>query len=470
MNRNLQILKYLSLDFFAAALSWFFFFAYRKSYIEHQDVVLSSLLTEDRLQLGLFGVSAFWLFFYTILGTYKNIYRKSRLLEFGQTFGHAVLGALVIFFTLILDDVILNYKTYYYSLFVYFSIHFGLTYIFRLILTSITAYKIHHRIIGFRTLMVGSNKSAVDLFDELESSYKSSGNKFCGYITVNKNSPSQFGEKLPQLGSVQEIDKIIRQYEVEEVIIAIENFEHDTLETIINDLESTKTIIKVIPNTYDLLSGSVKMTSMFDAPLIQIKHELMPLWQTTVKRLVDITVSAMALILLSPLYAITALLVKLSSKGPIFYKQERIGINGEPFYILKFRSMLQDAEKHGPQLSSTNDQRITPWGKVMRRYRLDELPQFFNVLIGDMSLVGPRPERQYFIDRIVVEAPHYKHLLKVKPGITSWGMVKYGYAENVSQMVDRLQYDIIYIENLSLVNDLKVLIYTVLIVVQGRGK
>lgn len=470
MNRNLQILKYLSLDFFAAAISWFLFFAYRKSYIEHQEVMFSQLIKDDRLQLGIFGVSAFWLFFYTILGTYKNIYRKSRLLEFGQTFGHAVLGSLVIFFTLILDDVILNYKTYYYSLFVYFSFHFGFTYLFRLILTSITAYKIHHRIIGFRTLMVGSNKSAIDLYEELESSYKSSGNKFCGYIATEESSSSQFGDRLAHLGTIHEINKIIRQYEIEEVIIAIENSEHHTLASIINDLEGTTTIIKVIPNTYDLLSGSVKMTSMFDAPLIQIKHELMPLWQTTVKRLVDIVISSLALILLSPVYAISAILVKLSSKGPVFYKQERIGINGAPFYILKFRSMMQDAEKHGPQLSSTNDSRITPWGRIMRKYRLDELPQFFNVLIGDMSLVGPRPERQFFIDQIVLEAPHYKHLLKVKPGITSWGMVKYGYAENVSQMVDRLQYDIIYIENLSLVNDLKVLIYTVLIVVQGRGK
>ena len=470
MNRNLQILKYLSFDFFAAAMSWLLFFAYRKNYIEHQEIVLGELINDDRLQLGIFGVSAFWLFFYTILGTYKNIYRKSRLLEFGQTFGHAVLGSLVIFFTLILDDVILNYKTYYYSLFVYFSFHFGISYIFRLILTSITAYKIHHRIIGFRTLMVGSNKSAIDLYDELESSYKSSGNKFCGYISTEETASSQFGKKLNHLGTIHEINKIIRQYEIEEVIIAIENSEHHRLESIINDLEGTTTIIKVIPNTYDLLSGSVKMTSMFDAPLIQIKHELMPLWQTTVKRLMDIVISSLALILLSPVYTISAILVKLSSKGAIFYKQERIGINGAPFYILKFRSMKEDAEKHGPQLSSTNDARITPWGRIMRRYRLDELPQFFNVLIGDMSLVGPRPERQFFIDQIVLEAPHYKHLLKVKPGITSWGMVKYGYAENVSQMVDRLQYDIIYIENLSLVNDLKVLIYTVLIVVQGRGK
>jgi lipopolysaccharide/colanic/teichoic acid biosynthesis glycosyltransferase len=184
----------------------------------------------------------------------------------------------------------------------------------------------------------------------------------------------------------------------------------------------------------------------------------------------DVSFSIIAIILLSPLYLFTAMGVYFTSKGPIFYSQERIGLNGKPFKMLKFRTMVQDAEENGPQLSSDNDPRITPFGRFMRKVRLDEIPQFFTVIKGDMSIVGYRPERQYFIDQIVKVAPHYKLLLKIKPGITSWGQVKYGYAENVEEMVERLKYDILYLENMSISVDLKILFYTFIIVLTGRGK
>ena len=220
----------------------------------------------------------------------------------------------------------------------------------------------------------------------------------------------------------------------------------------------------------DVYKRQVKMSSIFGALLISVNPEILSPWEKITKRIVDVLLSILAILILLPVFILLSFLIKTGSKGPIIFKQKRIGLYGNPFWIFKFRSMITEAEKDGPQLSSQNDPRITAIGKFMRKTRLDETPQFFNVIKGDMAIVGPRPEREYYIEKIVVKAPHYKHVLKVKPGITSWGQIKFGYAENVDEMVARLKFDLLYVENMSLSLDVKILFYTAIIMIKGDGK
>ncbi len=264
--------------------------------------------------------------------------------------------------------------------------------------------------------------------------------------------------------------QFVDEHNPDEIIIVLPAFQASETYEMLTFLKSKNITVRLYPDMASILEGFVKINNLTDPPYITIDNKVLPMWQLIIKRCLDVFLSFMGLLVVLPLFPFIIWGVRKSSPGSIFYFQERIGKNGKPFDIIKFRTMFMDAEDKGPTLSSSDDPRITPFGGFLRRWRLDELPQFINVLKGDMAIVGPRPERRFFIDQILVKAPHYSRILNVKPGITSMGMVKYGYAENVDQMINRLKYDIIYMEDLSLELDFKIILYTLRTLLMGEGK
>lgn len=465
MNKKKLQITYIFFDYLAAIVTWILFILLKQA-VNHG-------LLFDNLVLYIPKFSYFktfllfpllCMFFYYMSGFYISPERTSYPKLIFTTFISSILVFLSIFIVLSFDDVVVLYRSYYYSLLCLFLLSFFVTLVSRSVIFEVVKRNFKEKRWKINTIIVGTGNNAKLMAEQLEKNKKR--NNLLGFVSVNN---VEHVDKKMILGSIHQLDYIIPPHQIEEIIIALDNPDEQKLFSYINSLYKYNVDISFTPRLYEILTGSARIGSVGLNPLVCITRLNMPSWQISLKRFFDVVVSLVALIILSPAFLYFAIRIKNDSKGPAFFKQERIGYLGKKFDMVKFRSMYENAENGVPKLSNPDDPRITPFGKFLRKYRIDELPQFWNVLKGDMSIVGPRPERKFYVNQIIEQAPYYCLLYKVRPGLTSWGPIKIGYSDTIEKMVERLNYDIIYIENLSLLNDLKILLLTLEIIFKGKG-
>jgi len=467
MRRQFLGIFFAGLDFLLSYAGWVGMYILRRYYL-YPDTGLPSTAWE--YVWAPLIVASYWVLVYGLGGSYRDPLRQAVLNELFRRAWLTMLGSLALFFLAFLDDPIPNYRLYRVVLGIYVALQVGLSWMSVAITRGGILRFLRKRWFHFPTLVVGSGPRAQAVWEELQRNGPQLGYDLVGYVLPSDAEVNVLLGKAKCMGRLEELEQVILRRGVHHLVVATEPGDEKTLQQVLAQVNGLPVEIHLVPALRDVLSGGVRLTSPIEIPFVEVGVKAPSPWYEVGKRLFDIVFSLVALVLLVPVLAVLAVLVRLSSPGPIIFRQERIGKNGRPFTIYKFRTMYADAEKEGPALSREGDPRITPIGRWLRKTRLDELPQFWNVLKGDMSLVGPRPERQYYIDQIVQRAPEYKQLLKVRPGITSLGMVKYGYASSVEEMVERLRYDLIYLANRSFLLDLKILLYTVLRVLQARGK
>lgn len=419
-------------------------------------------------------ITIFWVTIFTIFGLYKKSYLISRLDEVLRVGKVTVLGTLILFFVLFIDnlgwssDNIQSAKTY---TFMYWLIVFMMVAIFRLIVRTLEIAQIKKGKGLHRAIIIGTGETAKDIQENLNR-HKTSGMNVVGFISeFTTSSSGQQINNVPVLGSLDDLKKIILDYAVNDVIVALEQEDTNKLIQIVDEIDIPDVSVKIVPGFIHLITGLNQTNQIFGLPLIEVMPDPMPSWEKFTKRTFDLVVSLLILLVTAPVFIILVALIKITSRGPAVFKQERVGLYGQGFTIYKFRTMFDDAEKRsGPVWAKENDPRITPLGVWLRKLRLDEIPQLFNVLKGEMSLVGPRPERQFFVDQFKKEIPLYSRRLRVRPGITGWAQVKWKYDESFEDVKEKTKYDLFYVENMSLRMDFKILFNTIFTVIAGKGQ
>lgn len=414
------------------------------------------------------AISAFWLLLFTFSGLYRPWYAESRFDELVTLFKAVTAGVILLFFLIFIDDTISeDAATSRLLILAYWLILLTLLGIGRLAYRTVLKRLTLGGVLKRSTIIVGSFQQSRELYDQVLE-YPLLGLHVIGYVSTE---PFTEQTRVPHLGTTDELEAVLRERNVQEVLVALPSSEHDMLVDIIGKCSGSNVKVKIRPDMYDIISGQARTNQIYGFPLIEITPQLMQPWERIVKRLMDIAVSLFILALGLPFWLLIALAIKLTSKGPVFYTQERVGKNGQVFRMVKFRSMLSDAEAHsGPRWADKDDPRVTPVGRILRRMHLDEVPQFLNILEGSMSLIGPRPERPFFVEQFVKEIPLYRRRLNVRPGLTGWAQVKHRYDASMEDVRQKLRFDLYYIENMSVRMDIKILIHTFFRMIMGRGQ
>lgn len=474
-----QRLKCIITDWLTTSLAFFCFNIFRFYYLNLGDdfYELAYYILSAKLVLEQVAVPILLLFVYWLSGYYNHPFERSRLNEFLNTFYSQLFNSVVIYLGALTNDQLYLRRENWMLLLILFLLLFLFTYTGRIIITGSLIRNRRKRQYRPRTVIIGTSAEAMRVAEKLTDPENNNSIDLEAFLPFGneKNNPdsNSIFSDIRILNDLEELTALCKQKIIDQVIIVPTPGKSPSKKILyyLYMLYPYEISIKINPDILSLVTPTVRLEDILGEPFIDLASPRISEFSKNVKRTLDVVIASIGMLVLSPLYGMIALAVKLSGPGNIIYSQERIGIHRKPFRILKFRSMVTHAEKDGlPLLSSDNDQRITKVGKWMRKYRLDELPQFWNVLKGDMSLVGPRPEREYFIDKIVKKAPWYTLVLQVRPGITSWGMVKYGYATDIDQMIERNRYDLIYLANMSIAVDFKILIHTVKTVGSGKGK
>lgn len=471
--RNFSIVaeraRYITIDFVMCNIGFFLFNLFRYYALDLNEYFSYSewdFIFSKKLILEQIFVPIGMIIIFAISGFYNHPIEKSRLSELNVTLASVLVASAIIFLALLINDTTGVKSRDYEVLLGLYVLLTGCVYFGRWLLTTIKIHNLRKRNWIYSTLIVGNSKESRRVYERLKNFGSIWVYNVVGFIRLPNEHNVDDGLKT---WDWEKISEVCEEYKIDQIILALENNNDSQIMGILEKLFPLGIPVRIAPDTLSYVTGNIRLNDILGIPFIDLTSPRMSDFEKNIKRLFDITASIGVLIILSPLFLLLSIGVKLSSSGPVIYRQERMGKGHKPFKILKFRSMRQDAEQHGPMLSSLEDERVTNFGHFMRKYRLDELPQFWNVLIGEMSLVGPRPEREFYIEQIVKKAPYYGLIFQVRPGVTSWGMVKYGYASSVSQMVERSRYDLLYINNMSLSNDMKIMIYTVRTVVKGSG-